>query len=144
MEPTSKERRHSDIRAAAYKYKDIIPKLLAAHALSGCDTVAQCYGIGKTSVVKVLQADHHSHNIDCIGNVSASIQDILFSATSFISKCYRISGFTTMADVCCKVWKIKKQQGKHNIFSEAVFVISHNSGFGTKCYANPLSSLYFV
>jgi len=107
MEPTSKERRHSDIRAAAYKYKDIIPKLLAAHALSGCDTVAQCYGIGKTSVVKVLQADHRSHNIDCIGDVNANIQDILSSATSFISKCYGISGLTTMTDVRCKAWKIK-------------------------------------
>ena len=85
--------------------------MLAAHALSGCDTVAQRDGIVKTRVVKVLQTVN-SHNIDCTGNMNANIQDNLPSATSFISNCYRISGFTTMADVCCKVWKIKKTAGQ--------------------------------
>ena len=29
------------------KHQNIIPEILAAHALSGCDTVACCFGIGK-------------------------------------------------------------------------------------------------
>ncbi len=33
-----------------------MPDLLAAHGLTGCDTVAQCYGIGKGVALKVLLA----------------------------------------------------------------------------------------
>ena len=36
-----------DIRATAKEHANILPKLLATHGLSGCDTVAPCYGIGE-------------------------------------------------------------------------------------------------
>lgn len=42
MESFSKERNCLDIKATVEKHNTIIPQLLAAHALSGCDTVAQC------------------------------------------------------------------------------------------------------
>ena len=42
-----KERKVIDIQATVEKHHDIIPSILAGHALSGCDTVAACYGVGK-------------------------------------------------------------------------------------------------
>ena len=38
-----------DIAATVDKHKCIIPNLLAAHALTGCDTVACTFGIGKAT-----------------------------------------------------------------------------------------------
>ena len=43
-----------DIDATVEKNRSIIPGLFAAHALSGCDTVAPYYGISKEKVLKVL------------------------------------------------------------------------------------------
>ena len=54
MEATSKERKSIDIQATARLHKDVAGELPAAHALSGCDTVAQLWGVGKTRVAKVL------------------------------------------------------------------------------------------
>ena len=36
-----------DIQATVEKHRAVIPSLLACHALSGCDTVAACFGVGK-------------------------------------------------------------------------------------------------
>ena len=43
-----------DIAATAMKHLEVIPYLLAAHAVSGCDSVSYMYGIGKAIVLKVL------------------------------------------------------------------------------------------
>ena len=45
MEATSKERKSIDIQATAHLHKDIAGQLPEAHALSGCDTVTQLWGI---------------------------------------------------------------------------------------------------
>ena len=39
------------IKATAIEHRNIIPDLLAAHALSGCDTTACYFGIGKGTIV---------------------------------------------------------------------------------------------
>lgn len=44
-----------DIGETAKKYISIVPNLMSAHALTGCDTVGGYYGIGKTKAVKVLE-----------------------------------------------------------------------------------------
>ena len=68
------------------KHKEIIPNLLAAHALSGCDTVThQCWGVGKGKVVKVLKA---GHKLPSIGTVSVSDAEVVQEATSFMAACY--------------------------------------------------------
>ena len=54
MEYTIRGRSALDIGKTVEKHKDIIPNILAAHALSVCDTVACCFGIGKVTVLKVL------------------------------------------------------------------------------------------
>ena len=43
-----------DINATVDLHRDIIPDLLAAHGLTGCDTVATYFGIGKAAVLRVL------------------------------------------------------------------------------------------
>ena len=46
-----------DVIATVLKLRDdIILQLLPAHALSGCDTVPMCHGIGKSKMLKVVMA----------------------------------------------------------------------------------------
>jgi len=54
MESNSKSRTLTDTGATAKQHADIACQLLAAHALTVCDTVAFMWGIGKTKAVKVL------------------------------------------------------------------------------------------
>ena len=55
IQSPKKERTVIDIDATVEKNFSIIPGLLAAHALTGCDTVASYYGIGKGTALKVLR-----------------------------------------------------------------------------------------
>jgi hypothetical protein len=48
-----------DISDIVEKYANIIGKILPVHALTGCDTVACCYGVGKGTALKVLKAGVH-------------------------------------------------------------------------------------
>ena len=45
-----------DINATVNQHRKIIPNLLAAHGLTGCDTVATYFGIGKTVALKVRRS----------------------------------------------------------------------------------------
>ena len=54
MEPTKSSRTVTDIGATVEKHGAIIDSVLAAHALSGCDTVCHYLGIGKKTVIKTL------------------------------------------------------------------------------------------
>ena len=55
MESSVHRRQTIDIRATAKEHANILPNLLAAHGLSGCDTVAPCYGTGKMKILKTLK-----------------------------------------------------------------------------------------
>ena len=55
------------------KHRTIVLHLLSAHALTGCDTVASYFGIGKTKVVKALEA---GHRLSHLGNLMASLEDV--------------------------------------------------------------------
>ena len=65
MESPLHQRGIIHIDATVEKNRSIIPGLLAAHALSGCDTVASFYGISKGKVIKVLRggATHLAVNL---------------------------------------------------------------------------------
>ena len=62
-----------------------VVNLLAAHTLTGCDTVSSFAGIGKTTVMKKLQA--YSNNID-IGNPDSLLDDVVHSAAKFVATFY--------------------------------------------------------
>ena len=63
METTSQGRSSAKIGSTVAKHRSIAPQLLSAHALSGCDTVASYFGIGKTKVVKVLEAGNRLNHL---------------------------------------------------------------------------------
>ena len=44
-----------DIDATVTANRDILPCLLEAYVLSGCDSVCACYGIGKGTVLSSLR-----------------------------------------------------------------------------------------
>ena len=66
MESPIKERTVIDIQATAEKHRSIMPSLLACHALSGCDTLAVCFGVGKGKMLTVLKK-----RVDMICNIEA-------------------------------------------------------------------------
>jgi hypothetical protein len=71
MEPTSPEKTSVNIGDTVRNHHFIIPQPLAAHALTGCDTVGCYFGIGKVKVVKVLQAEN---KLDSIGQPELSFE----------------------------------------------------------------------
>ena len=103
MESPVKDRITIDIRATANDNKHIIPDLLTAHALSGCDTTACYFGIGKGTVVKTLKTQNSP--LTLLGDSDASFEDALKQSTDFIASCYSVTGeLTTMLAVRQKVW----------------------------------------
>ena len=82
MESPRKEKAIVDIKATLSKHSEIVENLLPAHAITGCDTVASYYGLGKGSVINVLKA---GYELSAIGNMDAPFQQVLHQATSFIS-----------------------------------------------------------
>ena len=45
----------TSINEAVKKYKSVVPSILAAHALTGCDSVPKLYGIGKAEEINALK-----------------------------------------------------------------------------------------
>ena len=58
-----------DINATVDLHRDIIPDLLAAHGLTGCDTVATYFGIGKAAALRVLT--YGVHRLTYVGDTIA-------------------------------------------------------------------------
>ena len=81
MESSVHGKQTIDIRATAKEHASILPNLLAAHGLSGCDTVALCYGIRKMKILKTLTQGNHS--LSCVGDSNANWPDVVKQATSF-------------------------------------------------------------
>ena len=97
MESTSRSRSSIDIGATVAKHSDIVPQLMAAHAVSGCDT--GCYhGIGKTKVVEALSA---GIQLNHLGDPKASLDDVMKESTTF----YR-----------CMLWT-EVRAIRHNVFN---------------------------
>ena len=109
MESTGCERALIDIGASVEKHKDIIPYLPGAHALTGCDTVAQCFMIGKATALKTLRAGIH---LPSLGNIEAHIDDIVNECTAFMARCYGSYRTDSMSDVRVEVWAVKAARRK--------------------------------
>ena len=85
MESPIKGRVVIDIDRTVKKHVDIVNGILPAHALSGCDTVASCYGIGKGKVDETLRAGYSLSNL---GLVDSTVQSVVSQATRVMSVCY--------------------------------------------------------
>ena len=74
MDTPKKESKLIDINASVEKHHNIMPDLLAAHALTGCDTVAPYHGIGKLTALRVLQSGKYS--LSAIGDIHSTEAEI--------------------------------------------------------------------
>ena len=74
-----------DIGATVDKHRDIIPGILAALALSGCDIVACSYVIGKIGALKALTGGKY---LSLLGEDDVDRIEVIREATQFISTCY--------------------------------------------------------
>ena len=83
------DRAFIDVTATVTKLRDLIAELLLAHALSGCDTVPMCQGIGKSKMLKAVKAKKYS--LSLLGEVNADMEDVINQATAFMCKCYTLS-----------------------------------------------------
>ena len=52
--------------------KDTVLELSPAHALSECETVPMCYGIGKSKVLKTLYCKVDKCSLSLLGDKSAN------------------------------------------------------------------------
>ncbi len=104
LQSTQTGRTFIDVTATVQKLRDIIPQLLPAHALSGCDTVPMCHGIGKSKMLKAVRADKYS--LSLLGDLNADMDDIIKQATAFMCSCYNTAS-TTMTEARIKVWTSK-------------------------------------
>ena len=93
-----------DINSTYEEHRDVAPNILAAHALSGCDTVGTYFGIGKSTVVKALK---NSLSLDSIGNLKTSFHDSMRDATKFLLICYGQTKSNTLTDARKRTWKSK-------------------------------------
>ena len=103
MESTNRSRSSIDIVATVAKHAGIVPQLIAAHAVSGCDTVGCYHVIGKTMVVKALSA---GIELNHLGDPKASIDDVMKESIHFIGACYgqKCDPSDTMSSIRYKVW----------------------------------------
>ena len=85
MESPIRGRSLINIKTSVQKHTDIIPDILAGHALSGCDTTACLFGIGKGKIVKVLK---NGHSLSLVGDKTANIEDANKQASILINICY--------------------------------------------------------
>ena len=75
-----------DINASVDLHRDIIPDMLAAHGLTGCDTVATYFGILNAAALKVMTSGVHA--LTYVGDTSRILSEITAQATPFILACY--------------------------------------------------------
>ena len=101
MEGPSAERTTIDIGATASEHGQLLSQLPAAHALSGCDTVAQYFGVGKSTVIKVLKSGVEWQKL------TKDIGDIIEEATAFMAACYGVQSLVTsnMSEVRGGPWR---------------------------------------
>lgn len=79
-----------DVTATVRKLKDTVLELLPAHALSGCDTVPMCCGIGKSKMLKTVKCKVDKCSLSLLGDENANLDDIIKQATAFMCRCYNV------------------------------------------------------
>ena len=98
---TSHSRASVDIKATAQEHAGYVPQLLAAHTLSGCDTVSYLWGIGKGTVIKMLKV---GNQLNKLGVVDTELPDVVEEATHFYAACYGMKDTHDMSTIRYNVW----------------------------------------
>jgi hypothetical protein len=103
------------IDIGANEHRHMVSQLPAAHALSGCDTAAQCFGVGINTILKVLNSGIH---LNKLGDLSKDISHITEEATVFMAACYGVRGIVNMSEVRTEVWSQKMSRTNVTIAPE--------------------------
>lgn len=101
-----------DIIASLLAHQDIIPDVLAAHAISGCDTTAMYYGIGKTKVIKTLK---RGYSLSYMGQENKKIDDIASQAAKFITACYGKASCDSTSEARVRLWAERTACGRSQL-----------------------------
>ena len=76
----------TSINEAIKKYKSVVPSILAAHALTGCDSVPKLYGIGKAEEINALKPV----SLSVFENPESSEAEEIHNSKRFIARSYGI------------------------------------------------------
>ena len=100
-----------DINAAAEEHSSIVPDLLPAHGLTGCDTVASYFSIGKVAALKVLR--HGQRSLNLLGNTDGPpFLEVVDQATHFMLACYGQQRCHSMMEARQQMWFSKVSRSK--------------------------------
>ena len=91
-----------DINKTVSQNDKVVDNLLAMHGLTGCDTVAPYFGIGKAVAIKVLKKQTLS--LDLLGDTSAALNDVIHQSKKFILACYGEDVILTAKETRYKIW----------------------------------------
>ena len=95
-----------DIPATVKTHSNIISQVLASHAISGCDTVADMYGVRNITTISVAKK---GLMLDTIGEVCGDLKQIEKEATSFNVACYGSKlKCNSMTKFHQRMWALKK------------------------------------
>ena len=108
MESFNSNRSVINIIQSKNKHSSIMPSLIAAHALSGCDSVPRLFGIGKLTVLKHLK---QGILLTSLGDKESNIIDVYNDSGKFISACYGVKDEFNLSKVRYLVWR-RKAEGK--------------------------------
>ena len=92
-----------DIKATVQNNSLLVPKILAIHSLTGCDTVPATYGIGKPKAITAAS----KHPLTKIGMSDSTTEEIEEEAKNFMVTCYGSKPCHTMTECRKKMWGIK-------------------------------------
>ena len=112
MNPTSSSTKSISIRKTVESLReDVISNLLAAHALSGCDTVPQMFSIGKKKLITVLMSGSRNGTLlKCLGDLDSDLswEAIEHQCEKFVWLLYAQNKETTsLAEIRYKKWQDK-------------------------------------
>lgn len=109
LESTTSSRNVVSIGKSVQANIRIIPSLLAAHALTGCDSVPRMFGKGKRTTCTVLK----TYPLHILGEIDADLDKMMVECKNYVAACYGIHNKTNMSDVCSV--EEKDRNGKINI-----------------------------
>ena len=104
MEGPNTGRSIIDIDQTAQKHHNIAKYLLAAHALTGCDTMSCMYGIREVTSLKTLVA---GHQLPLLGQLHADEANLISEATTFIADGYGSKATGDMNSHRLEFWKVE-------------------------------------
>ncbi len=94
-----------DIPATVKKHSDITSQVLALHAISGCDTVAATYGVGKVTAISVAKK---GLKLDTVGKVDGDMKQVETEAIAFMVACHSSKlKCDSMTECRQRMWALK-------------------------------------